>query len=73
MNSSDMALTKMYLSLKPKSLIRHVKLFLPYYKASIRRFHQNWEVFIDVFMVEAKIDTNDEDPNISNGGTLLVI
>jgi hypothetical protein len=31
-----------------KSLIRHVKLFVPYYKAWIRQFHQNRVVFTDV-------------------------
>jgi hypothetical protein len=41
-------LSKMYPSLKPKSLIKHVKLFLPYYKAWIRQFHQNRVVLTDV-------------------------
>jgi hypothetical protein len=31
-----------------KSLIRHVMLFLPYFNAWIREFHQNWEVLVDV-------------------------
>jgi hypothetical protein len=79
-----MALAKMYPLLKPESLIRHVKLFLPYFKARIRKFHQNWVVSTDVprgsrykqsqdERQRMKDDTHDVYPNISDGGTLLVI
>jgi hypothetical protein len=47
-----MALAKMYPSLKLESLIRHVKLFLPYFKARIRKFHQNCVVSTDVTTLE---------------------
>jgi hypothetical protein len=76
-----MALAKMYPSLKPESLIRHVKLFLPYFKARIRKFHQNCVVSTDVprgsrykpsqdERQRMKDDTHDVYPNISDGGTL---
>jgi hypothetical protein len=48
LNSYVMALAKMYPSLKQKSFIKHVKLFLPYYKALISRFHKNRVVLTDV-------------------------
>jgi hypothetical protein len=62
---------------RAKSLIMHVKVFLPYFNAWIREFHQNWRVFTDVpggsrqrQRLEprggAEDVTNDEDPNIGD-------
>jgi len=48
LNSFVTALAKMYPSLKPKLLIRHVNLFLPYFKAWIKLFYKNWMVLVDV-------------------------
>jgi hypothetical protein len=50
---------KIVLVTQAKSLIRHVMIFLPYFNAWIREFHQNWRVLTDVlgglrFEVEAK-------------------